>query len=88
MGVAKAHQVGILGISSFSLGFKVYAIASVVIVFLDVQRSLDIYFVFQFYIHLIFQCVCYYASVDVYVRRFRSVVVNLQKFLLFLGARD
>ena len=52
-------------------------IASVVIVFLDVQRSLDIRYVFQFYIHLIFQCVCYCAFVDVYVRRFRSVVVNL-----------
>ena len=43
---------------------------------------------FQFCIHLIFQCVCYCASVDVYVQRFRSVVVNLQNFLLFVGAVD
>ena len=63
-------------------------IASLVILFLDVQRSLDICYVFQLCIHLIFQCVCYYASVDVYVRRFRSVVVNLLKFLLFVGAVD
>ena len=65
MGVEKAHWAGTLRISLFSLGFRVYAIASLVILIMDVQRSLDICYVFQFCIHLIFQCVCYCASVDV-----------------------
>ena len=65
MGVAKAHRAGTLRISLFSLRFRVYVIASLVILILDVQRSLDICYVFQFCIHMIFQCVCYCVSVDV-----------------------
>ena len=61
----KAHRAGTLRISLFSLGFRVYAIPSLVILILDVQRSLDICYVFQFCIHMIFQCICYCASVDV-----------------------
>ena len=40
-------------------------IASLIILILDVQRSLDICYVFQFCFHLIFQCVCYCAYVNV-----------------------